>query len=287
MACSPAISLYAGRRASAIAGALFAFARAWRGRSDHAKKKTGQTSQARRKRRPLRSCHGSAGNRQKRTAETAPARSQAARWSQNPTDAHRAAHRASKRPKPGENTPQKKHPAKRQIQSPQRDRPTPQQKPRRRIPQSNRLNLKAKPQSRLDRRPRSSRRRGSRRGAAEPALEDHRRRPGATLDGSAPKLSESDQSPDALRRPLLRARMAARTRHSRKVEETDSRGSKAPETARRAPRGSAKKKTRAQLFLPENAKIKKYEKISQKLLTKPPARCIMYVQSTPKVHTRR
>ena len=144
MACSPAISLYAGRRASAIAGALFAFARAWRGRSDHAKKKAGQTSQARRKRRPLRSCHGSAGNRQKRTAETAPARSQAARWSQNPTDAHRAAHRASKRPKPGGETPQKKHPAKRQIQSPQRDRPTPQQKPRRRIPQLSLLNLKAK-----------------------------------------------------------------------------------------------------------------------------------------------
>lgn len=46
-------------------------------------------------------------------------------------------------------------------------------------------------------------------------------------------------------------------------------------------------KSRAQLFLPENAKIKKYEKISQKLLTKPPARCIMYVQSTSKVHTRR
>ena len=46
-------------------------------------------------------------------------------------------------------------------------------------------------------------------------------------------------------------------------------------------------KSRAQLFLSENAKIKKYEKISQKLLTKPPARCIMYVQSTPKVHTRR
>lgn len=41
--------------------------------------------------------------------------------------------------------------------------------------------------------------------------------------------------------PLLRARIAARTRRSRKVEETDSRGSKAPETAHRAPRGSAKK----------------------------------------------
>lgn len=112
MACSPAISLYAGRRASAIAGALFAFARAWRGRSDHDKKKAGQTSQARRKRRPLRSCHGSAGNRQKRTAETAPARSQAARWSQNPTDAHRAAHRASKRPKPGGEYPAEEAPRK-------------------------------------------------------------------------------------------------------------------------------------------------------------------------------
>lgn len=53
-------------------------------------------------------------------------------------------HRASKRPKAGKNTPQKKHPAKRQKQSPQRDRPTPQQKPRRRIPQSNHPNLKAK-----------------------------------------------------------------------------------------------------------------------------------------------
>lgn len=40
-----------------------------------------------------------------------------------------------------------------------------------------------------------------------------------------------------------------------------SRGSKAPETVHRAPRGSAKKKPRAQLFLPENTKIKKYEKI--------------------------
>ena len=44
----------------------------------------------------------------------------------------------------GKNTPQKKHPAKRQIQSPQRDRQTPQQKPRRRIPQSNHPNPKAK-----------------------------------------------------------------------------------------------------------------------------------------------
>lgn len=144
LTCSPAISLYAGRRASAIAGALFAFVRAWGGRSNHARQKARQTSQARRKRRPLRSRHGRTGNQKKRTAETTPARSQAARWGQNPADAHSAAHRASKRPKAGKNTPQKKHPAKRQIQSPQRDRQTPQQKPRRRIPQLSLLNLKAK-----------------------------------------------------------------------------------------------------------------------------------------------
>ena len=144
LTCSPAISLCAGRRASAIAGALFAFVRAWGGRSNHARQKARQTSQARRKRRPLRSRHGRTGNQKKRTAETAPARSQAARWGQNPADAHSVAHRASKRPKAGKNTPQKKHPAKRQIQSPQRGRPTPRQKPRRRIPQLSLLNLKAK-----------------------------------------------------------------------------------------------------------------------------------------------
>ena len=144
LTCSPAISLYAGRRASAIAGALFAFVRAWGGRSNHARQKARQTSQARRKRRPLRSRHGRTGTQKKRTAETAPARSQAARWGQNPADAHSAAHRASKQPKAGKNTPQKKHPAKRQIQSPQRDKQTPQQKPRSRIPQLSLLNLKAK-----------------------------------------------------------------------------------------------------------------------------------------------
>lgn len=144
LTCSPAISLYAGRRASATAGALFAFVRAWRGRSNHARQKARQTSQARRKRRPLRSRHGRTGDQKKRTAETAPARSQAVRWGQNPAEARRAAHRASKRPKAGKNTPQKKHPAKRQIQSPQRDRQTPRQKPRRRIPRPNPPNPKAK-----------------------------------------------------------------------------------------------------------------------------------------------
>lgn len=240
LTCSPAISLYAGRRASATAGALFAFVRAWRGRSNHARQKARQTSQARRKRRPLRSRHGRTGDQKKRTAETAPARSQAARWGQNPADARRAAHRASKRPKAGKNTPQKKHPAKWQIQSPQRDRRRGRNRGAGSRGRTHRTRRRSS-QPRLDRRPRPSRRRGSRRGAAEPALEDHRRRPGAALDGSAPKLSEPDQSPDALRRPLLLARMAARTRRSRKVEETDSRGSKAPETAHRAPRGSAKK----------------------------------------------
>ena len=131
-------------------------------------------------------------------------------------------------------------------------------------------------------------------GDVDPGEEQQSQRWRITDDALAPLSMDPLQSSASQIRvrtpsdaPLLRARMAARTRHSRKVEETDSRGSKAPETARRALRGSAKKKTRAQLFLPENAKIKKYKKISQKLLTKPPARCIMYVQSTPKVHTRR
>ena len=131
-------------------------------------------------------------------------------------------------------------------------------------------------------------------GDVDPGEEQQSQRWRITDDALAPLSMDPLQSSASQIRvrtpsdaPLLRARMAARTRHNRKVEETDSRGSKAPETARRAPRGSAKKKTRAQLFLLENAKIKKYEKISQKLLTKPPARCIMYVQSTPKVHTRR
>lgn len=131
-------------------------------------------------------------------------------------------------------------------------------------------------------------------GDVDPGEEQQSQRWRITDDALAPLSMDPLQSSASQIRvrtpsdaPLLRARMAARTRHSLKVEETDSRGSKAPETARRAPRGSAKKKTRAQLFLPENAKIKKYEKISQKLLTKPPARCIMCVQSTPKVHTRR
>lgn len=55
------------------------------------------------------------------------------------------------------------------------------------------------------------------------------------------KAQRVRSEPGRTQTPLLRARMAARTRHSRKVEETDSRGSKAPETAHRAPRGSAKK----------------------------------------------
>lgn len=288
MACSPAISLYAGRRASAIAGALFAFARAWRGRSDHAKKKAGQTSQARRKRRPLRSCHGSAGNRQKRTAETAPARSQAARWSQNPTDAHRAAHRASKRPKPGGEYPAEEAPRKTANTEPtegqtdaaaETEAQDPAAEPAE--PEGEALSLDSIDDLVLP-------------GDVDLGEEQQSQRWRITDDALAPLSMDPLQSSASQIRvrtpsdaPLLRARMAARTRHSRKVEETDSRGSKAPETARRALRGSAKKKTRAQLFLPENAKIKKYKKISQKLLTKPPARCIMYVQSTPKVHTRR
>ena len=241
MACSPAISLYAGRRASAIAGALFAFARAWRGRSDHARKKAGQTSQARRKRRPLRSRRARTGSREKRAAETAPARLQAARWSQNPTDAHRAAHRAAKRPKPGENTPQKKQASKRQIQSPHSVRPTQQQKPRRRIPQQNPPNLKAK----LSASTRSTTSsflatriltRSSRASAG-----GSRTTPWRHSRWICSKAQRVRSEPERTQTPLLRARMAARTRRSRKAEETDSRDSKAPETAHRAPRGSAKK----------------------------------------------
>lgn len=259
LTCSPAISLYAGRRASAIAGALFAFVRAWGGRSNHARQKARQTSQARRKRRPLRSRHGRTGNQKKRTAETTPARSQAARWGQNPADAHSAAHRASKRPKAGKNTPQKKHPAKRQIQSPQRDRQTPQQKPRRRIPQLSLLNLKAK----LSASTRSTT-------SSFPATWIPARSSRTSAGGSRTTpwrrsrwicyKTQRVQSPDALRRPFLRARMAARTRRSRKVEGTDSRGSKAQKMAHRAPRGSAKKKHVRSFFFRKMQKSKNMKK---------------------------
>ena len=196
-------------------------------------------------------------------------------------------HRASKRPKAGKNTPQKKHPAKRQIQSPQRDRPTPQQKPRRRIPQSNRPNLKAK----LSASTRSTT-------SSFPATWIPARSSRASAGGSQTTpwrhsrwiCSKAQRVRSESGRPQTPPPAGQNGRQNAPQPQgggNDSRGSKAPETARRAPRGSAKKKTRAQLFLPENAKIKKYEKISQKLLTKPPARCIMYVQSTPKVHTRR
>lgn len=287
MACSPAISLYAGRRASAIAGALFAFVRAWRGRSDHARKKARQTSQARRKRRPLRSCHGSAGNRQKRTAETAPARSQAARWGQNPADAHSAAHRASKRPKAGKNTPQKKHPAKRQIQSPQRARQTPQQKPRRRIPQSNHPNLKTK----LSASTRSTT-------SSFPATWIPARSSRVSAGGSQTTpwrrsrwiCSKAQRVRSESGRPQTPPPAGQNGRQNAPQPQGGGNGQPRQQSARNGSQSAQRKrqeKTRAQLFLPENAKIKKYEKISQKLLTKPPARCIMYVQSTPKVHTRR
>lgn len=260
MACSPAISLYAGRRASAIAGALFAFMWAWRRRLDQAGRKAGQTSQARRKRRPLRSCHGSAGNRQKRTAETAPARSQAARWSQNPTDAHRAAHRASKRPKPGENTPQKKHPAKRQIQSPQRDRPTPQQKPRRRIPQSNRPNLKAK----LSASTRSTT-------SSFPATWIPARSSRASAGGSQTTpwrrsrwiCSKAQRVRSKSGRPQTPPPAGQNGRQNAPQPQGGGNGQPRQQSARNGSQSAQRKrqeKTRAQLFLPENAKIKNMKK---------------------------
>ena len=95
-------------------------------------------------------------------------------------------------------------------------------------------------QPRLDRRPRPSRRRGSRRGAAEPALEDHGRRLGATLDGSAPKLSESDQSPDALRRsscePEWQPERATTARWRKRTAEAAKRQKRLAERPEEAPR---------------------------------------------------
>lgn len=287
LTCSPAISLYAGRRASATAGALFAFVRAWRGRSNHARQKARQTTQARRKRRPLRSRHGRTGDQKKRTAETAPARSQAARWGQNPADARRAAHRASKRPKAGKNTPQKKHPAKRQIQSPQKDRQTPQQKPRRRIPRPNPPNPKAK----LSASTRSTT-------SSFPATWIPARSSRASAGGSQTTpwrrsrwiCSKAQRARSESGRPQTSPPAGQNGRQNAPQPQGGGNGQPRQQSARNGSQSAQRKrqeKSRAQLFLSENAKIKKYEKISQKLLTKPPARCIMYVQSTPKVHTRR
>ena len=257
LTCSPAISLYAGRRASAIAGALFAFVRAWGGRSNHARQKARQTSQARRKRRPLRSRHGRTGNQKKRTAETAPARSQAARWGQNPADAHSAAHRASKRPKAGKNTPQKKHPAKRQKRSPRRDRPTPRQKPRRRIPRPNPPNPKAKL---------SASTRSTTSSSPSPWIPARSSRASAGGSRTTPwrhsrwicsKAQQVRSESGRPRTPPPAGQNGRQNAPQRKVEETDSRGSKAPETAHTALRGSAKKNPTGAAFPPAKCKNQK------------------------------
>lgn len=125
---------------------------------------------------------------------------------------------------------------------------------RRRIPQQNPPNLKAK----LSASTRSTT-------SSFPATRILTRSSRASAGGSrttpwrhsrwiCSKAQRVRSEPGRTQTPLLRARTAARTRRSRKAEETDSRGSKAPETAHRAPRGSAKKNPTCAAFPSEKCK---------------------------------